>query len=69
MGEIGLTGEIRSIPQIEQRIREASRLGYSTFVVPRGNQKDVGGLKGKYKIQLASHIQEVIEFLNLMKKK
>ena len=68
MGEIGLTGEIRSIPQIEQRIREASRLGYSTFVVPRGNQKDVGGLKGKYKIQLASHIQEVIEFLNLMKK-
>ena len=68
MGEIGLTGEIRSIPQIEQRIREASRLGYSTFVVPRGNQKDLAGVKGKYKIQLASHIQEVIEFLNLMKK-
>ena len=33
-GEIGLTGEVRRIPQIERRLAEAARLGFTDAVVP-----------------------------------
>ncbi|MGC9356489.1 MAG: DNA repair protein RadA [Anaerolineae bacterium] len=35
VGEVGLSGEIRSVGQLEQRIREAARLGFRRVVVPR----------------------------------
>ncbi|MCL5059016.1 MAG: DNA repair protein RadA [Actinobacteria bacterium] len=34
VGEIGLTGEIRPVPQLEKRVTEASRLGFATCLVP-----------------------------------
>jgi DNA repair protein RadA/Sms len=37
MGEIGLTGEVRAVGQVEQRIREAVRLGFRRFIVPERN--------------------------------
>jgi DNA repair protein RadA/Sms len=36
LGEIGLAGEIRSVSRIDARLREASRLGFDTAVVPSG---------------------------------
>ncbi len=35
MGEIGLTGEVRSISNIEQRISEAEKLGFETVILPK----------------------------------
>ena len=35
MGEVGLAGEIRSIPHLERRIMEAKRLGFTSIVCPR----------------------------------
>ncbi len=35
VGEVGLSGEIRSVGQLEARIREAARLGFRRVVVPR----------------------------------
>lgn len=37
-GEVGLTGEIRGVSHIEQRIAEAFRLGFKKCVVPEGNK-------------------------------
>lgn len=34
VGEVGLGGEIRAVPQLEQRVREAARLGYRRILVP-----------------------------------
>ncbi|MFZ4574982.1 MAG: DNA repair protein RadA [Phycisphaerales bacterium] len=34
IGEVGLGGEIRAVPQLEQRVKEAQRLGYTRAVVP-----------------------------------
>jgi len=34
IGEIGLTGELRPVPQMERRLAEASRLGFHTCLVP-----------------------------------
>jgi DNA repair protein RadA/Sms len=36
VGEVGLGGEVRRVPGIERRLREAARLGFSTAIVPRG---------------------------------
>lgn len=39
-GEVGLTGEIRAIGQINQRIREAERLGFLQCIIPESNLKN-----------------------------
>ena len=39
VGEVGLTGEIRGVSHIEQRIAEAFRLGFTKCVVPEGNRE------------------------------
>jgi DNA repair protein RadA/Sms len=39
LGEVGLSGEIRSIAQADRRILEASRLGFSQFILP-GSSRD-----------------------------
>jgi DNA repair protein RadA/Sms len=38
-GEVGLSGEIRPVNRIEQRISEAAKLGFKQIVVPRSNMK------------------------------
>ena len=39
MGEVGLAGEVRTIPQCERRISECARLGFTTIIVPRACAK------------------------------
>lgn len=39
MGEIGLSGELRSVAQLERRILEAAKLGFKRTVYPRGARK------------------------------
>lgn len=48
-GEVGLSGEVRAVARIEQRIREAEKLGMDTIIIPRHNLKgvDVTGLNIK----------------------
>ncbi len=50
-GEIGLSGEIRAVGRIEQRIQEAERLGFGKIIVPSNNLKGIS--KSKYKIKIA----------------
>jgi DNA repair protein RadA/Sms len=37
IGEVGLTGEIRPVAQLEQKLKEAARLGFTRAVVPQAN--------------------------------
>lgn len=48
-GEVGLSGEVRAVTRIEQRIREAEKLGMETIIIPRNNLKgvDMSGLNIK----------------------
>ncbi|MFM8154949.1 MAG: DNA repair protein RadA [Actinomycetes bacterium] len=39
IGEVTLSGDIRAVPMISQRIAEASRLGYSRILVPQGTRE------------------------------
>ena len=36
-GEVGLSGEIRAVRQVEERIREAKKLGFRRVILPRHN--------------------------------
>jgi DNA repair protein RadA/Sms len=39
IGEVGLGGEIRTVSQIEPRLREAAKLGFERALVPQHNLK------------------------------
>ena len=39
IGEIGLTGEVRSVSSVEKRIKEAEKLGFKTCIVPENSKK------------------------------
>ena len=44
-GEVGLGGEVRRVSQIEQRVKEAAKLGFERIIVPSGNVSDVSSIK------------------------
>ena len=46
-GEVGLAGEIRPVNRIDQRIREAEKLGFQQIIVPSGQKNNAHGLKIK----------------------
>jgi DNA repair protein RadA/Sms len=46
VGEVGLGGEVRSVGQIEQRVREAGRLGFRRVIVPAGRKGSVAKVEG-----------------------
>ena len=46
-GEVGLAGEIRPVNRIDQRIREAEKLGFQQIIVPAGQKYDAHNLKIK----------------------
>ena len=42
IGEVGLSGELRSVNQLDRRVSEAARLGFTKVIVPEGPRKPVG---------------------------
>jgi DNA repair protein RadA/Sms len=45
IGEIGLSGEIRSVAQIDKRLKEASRLGFTKAIVPKSAMAKLAPIK------------------------
>ena len=45
-GEVGLSGEIRPVPNGEERLREAATHGFKRAIVPKGNAPKSGAFKG-----------------------
>ncbi len=41
VGEVGLSGEVRGIAQIDRRVSEAAKLGFTTVIVPETNRAQV----------------------------
>lgn len=61
-GEVGLSGEIRTVTRIDQRVAEAAKLGFKTIIVPKGNLK---GIAGKFNIEVVEvgKIEEMLRIL------
>jgi DNA repair protein RadA/Sms len=57
-GEVGLSGEIRPVTRIEQRILEAQKLGMTDILVPHGNLKGIDISKLTIKVHEVGKIEE-----------
>lgn len=62
-GEVGLSGEIRAVNRIEQRIAEAEKLGFEKIIVSKYNTKGLG--KNKFNIEVISlgKVEELYRYL------
>lgn len=62
IGEIGLTGEMRSVSSIQLRVNEAAKLGFKRIFIPKNNLK---GWKKPEKIEIIAcrTLQEVIDYI------
>lgn len=47
LGEIGLSGEVRGVSQVEQRVNEAVKMGFTSCIIPGVTKERLAGCKGK----------------------
>ncbi|MCZ6902786.1 MAG: DNA repair protein RadA, partial [Rickettsia endosymbiont of Ixodes persulcatus] len=61
VGEVGLTGEVRRVSRIEQRVQEAAKLGFKRAIIPKTN---IGGWTFPEGIQVigVSTVHEALKF-------
>jgi DNA repair protein RadA/Sms len=62
-GEVGLSGEIRAVNRIEQRIAEAEKLGFEKIIVSKYNAKSLGKLKFNIEVIALGKVEEVYQYL------
>ena len=62
-GEVGLSGEIRPVTRIEQRIMEAEKLGMSQILIPKGNLKGIDTSSRTIKITEVAKVEEAFRAL------
>ena len=60
VGEVGMTGEIRSVSHMNQRLAEISRLGFKKCMIPRGGSEKLE-IPGGLTVYRVRNIQEAIE--------
>jgi DNA repair protein RadA/Sms len=62
MGEVGLGGEVRAIPHLEARLREAAKLGFQQAVIPEANRSP-GALAGTLTVIPVTSVAAAFESL------
>ncbi len=62
-GEVGLSGEIRPVSRIDQRIREAEKLGFKRILVPQGSVKSLDTQRFKIQICAVARVDEAFRLL------
>jgi DNA repair protein RadA/Sms len=62
LGEVGLTGEVRSVPMMDMRLKEIAQMNYSRVITSKRAAED---FKGKYKVQLVG-ISKASELRDLL---
>lgn len=62
-GEVGLSGEIRAVNRIDQRIAEAEKLGFEKIIVSKYNQKGLSKQKFGIEIVMMGRVEEVYKHL------
>jgi len=61
-GEVGLSGEIRPVPNGEERLKEASKHGFETAIIPTANKPRGKGIKG-LKVIAVNHLSDTLNVL------
>jgi len=60
VGELGLTGELRSVSRLEKRVQECARLGFDRIILPKGAKlPEMPGVK----LIRAANIRDAVEMV------
>ena len=59
IGEVGLTGELRAVNNLDQRLSEVRRLGFKTCVVPHRRGKSPAPLEGLRVVEAANIVEAI----------
>ena len=62
-GEVGLSGEVRPVARIEQRIGEAEKLGFTDIIIPRQNMQGLDTQKFTIKLYPVRKVEEALRLL------
>jgi DNA repair protein RadA/Sms len=67
IGEVGLSGEVRMVSNLEGRLKEAAKLGFKNCLIPKANEKNknFAALKNslpELNFHLVSHIRDLAKF-------
>ena len=62
IGEVGLTGEVRSVNMIDKRLKEAEKLGFKRCIIPESNKKL---LKDSYKLDIIG-VQNILDAMRCL---
>ena len=62
-GEVGLSGEIRPVTRIEQRITEAEKLGLETIIIPKNNLRGIDTSRLKINVVEVAKVEEAFRAL------
>jgi DNA repair protein RadA/Sms len=61
--EVGLSGEIRTVSRIEQRIREAAKLGFKNILISSGYENKITASEKDIKIISVSKVEDALKYL------
>ena len=59
IGEIGLTGDLRSVQNGDKIVREAARMGFSEVILPQKNKEKLEDLAGEMKLLGVTSLKDV----------
>ncbi len=62
-GEVGLSGEVRSVNMAENRVQEAAKLGFKTCILPKASLSRIGKVEGMKLIGVSS-VQDAMQFMD-----
>ena len=62
-GEVGLSGEVRPVSRIEQRISEAEKLGFTHFIIPKHNLQGIDMKKIQIQLHPVRKVEEALRAL------
>ena len=62
-GEVGLTGEIRPVSRVEQRIVEAEKIGFKKIFISAAHKKNIENIRHTIDIVMVSKIEELFRML------
>ena len=62
-GEVGLSGEIRAVNRIEQRVAEAEKIGFERMIISKYNQKGLSRQSFNIELIAMSRVDELYKYL------
>lgn len=62
-GEVGLSGEVRPVSRIEQRVAEAEKLGFTHIIIPSGNMASLKNIKHNIELVPVKKVESALRAL------